>query len=149
MSRLIFQQEGDWIRLLGPPIRQFIDFLKYGIKPNTFRRYEAESRSWMVHWKHLRSVANTARRFYDDCDWSTLPPEWQMVAAGGEPVAIPEMQEENPFAVLFLTDDAPLEVIIGAYRALAKVNHPDAGGTDEQMAKLTNAYKRARALREH
>ena len=152
MPRMVFQQEGDWVRLLGPSVRQFTDFLKYGIKPMTARRYESDSRAWLVHWKQLRVIANTARRFYDEVDWSTLPPEWQMVAAGGEAttVVVQEVPEENPFAVLFVTDDAPLEVIHAAYRALALTHHPDRpGGSESEMQRLNDAYSRAREQREH
>lgn len=152
MARLIFQQEGEWVRLLGPSIRAFTEFLKYGIKPASARRYDADSRAWLVHWKQLSLVANTARRYYDACDWSALPPQWQMVAVGGDPTteeaAAPE-PDENPFAMLFVTDDAPLEVIHAAYRALAKKHHSDVGGSDSEMARVNVAYERARLLREH
>jgi hypothetical protein len=152
MARIFFQREGDWVRLLGPTSRPFIEFLKYGIKPQTMRRYDGDSRAWLVHWKQLRTLANTARRFYEAVDWSTLPPEWQMVAAGGEAtttvVEEPE-EKENPFTVLHLTEDAPLEVIIAAYRALAQLHHPDHGGSDEAMARINDAYTSARATREH
>lgn len=151
MARLFFQREGEWVRLLGPTSRPFVEFLKYGIKPPTMRRYDSDSRAWLVHWKQLRPLANTARRYYEAVDWSTLPPEWQMVAAGGEATTtvVEEPAEESPFATLYLTDDAPLEVIIAAYRALAQMHHPDHGGTDEEMARLNDAYTRARATREH
>lgn len=152
MATLIFQQEGDWVRLLGPSVRAFTEFLKYGIKPASARRYEGSSRSWLVHWKQLRLVANTARRYYDACDWASLPPQWQMVAVGGEAsteVSQEPVAEENPFTVLFLTDDAPLEVIQAAYRALALKHHPDHGGTDSEMQRVNDAYIRARQMREN
>lgn len=150
MAKLTFQQEGDWVRLLGFSVRGFTDFLKYGVKPHTQRRYDSDSRAWLIHWKQLRLVANTARRYYDNCDWSTLPPEWQMVAAGGEPTTVvPQEIEESPFATLYVTDDAPLEVVHAAYRALALKLHPDHGGSDSEMQRLNDAYTRARLMREH
>lgn len=42
---------------------------------------------------------------------------------------------------LFVTDDAPREVIVGAYRALVKIHHPDAGGDEEQFKTIDAAYK--------
>ena len=150
MARLVLQQEGEWVRLLGPSIKQFTEFLKYSVKPPTVRRYEVASRSWLVHYRQLRTIALAARRFYTEVDWSLLPPEWQMVIAGGETSTLVAQElEDNPFSTLYVTDDAPLEVIHAAYRALARVHHPDAGGSESEMQRLNDAYERARLLREH
>lgn len=45
-------------------------------------------------------------------------------------------------ATLFVTDDAPFEVVQGAYRALAKLHHPDLKGGNEMAMRLINhAYE--------
>jgi hypothetical protein len=49
------------------------------------------------------------------------------------------------FRVLHLRETAPVELIEGAYRVLARLSHPDAGGSTEAMQELNGAYA---ALRE-
>lgn len=53
-------------------------------------------------------------------------------------------RERDPFEVLGVRSDAAPEIIEAAYRAAAKKAHPDAGGTDEQMAALNAAYEAVR-----
>lgn len=50
-------------------------------------------------------------------------------------------RKRDPWEVLGLRPDAPLEVVEASYKALAKSVHPDTGGTNEQMAELTEAYE--------
>jgi hypothetical protein len=46
----------------------------------------------------------------------------------------------SPHATLFVTSDAPVEVIRAAYRALAQLHHPDVGGDSERMQAINVAY---------
>lgn len=47
----------------------------------------------------------------------------------------------QPHRVLFVAPDAPLEVVKAAYIALAKVYHPDCGGSKEAFLELKEAYE--------
>jgi hypothetical protein len=51
----------------------------------------------------------------------------------------------NHFRVLHLRETAPVELIEASYRVLARLNHPDAGGSHEAMQAINGAYA---ALRE-
>lgn len=44
-------------------------------------------------------------------------------------------------ATLFVTPDAPMEVIRAAYKALAMLYHPDLGGDPNAMVALNQAYE--------
>lgn len=57
-----------------------------------------------------------------------------------------EMSVRLACATLFVADDAPLEVVRGAYRALAKIYHPDRGGDAGSMRLINRAYE---VLAEH
>lgn len=46
----------------------------------------------------------------------------------------------DDYAVLFVSPDAPREVVFASYKSLALVNHPDRGGTTEAMQKLNAAF---------
>jgi hypothetical protein len=54
----------------------------------------------------------------------------------------------SAFATLCLLPQAPLCVIQAAYRALAKLTHPDHSGDEVQMKHLNLAYEEARAWAE-
>lgn len=54
--------------------------------------------------------------------------------------APPQPKPTTPRAILCVTDDAPREVIVAAYRALAVLHHPDHGGSEAKMKQLNAAY---------
>lgn len=45
------------------------------------------------------------------------------------------------FAVLHLLPSAPAQLVDAAYRTLAKLCHPDVGGSDATMRRLTEAHQ--------
>lgn len=47
---------------------------------------------------------------------------------------------DDPYAILHVNRDAPPEVIEAAYRALAKIHHPDVGGSDAAMKRINVAH---------
>ncbi len=52
---------------------------------------------------------------------------------------------ENWWQVLGVGPDADESAIRNAYRALARVHHPDAGGNPEEFGRLQEAYRDALA----
>ena len=54
-------------------------------------------------------------------------------------VALPRTLQEA-YAALHLQPGAPQPVVKAAYRALAQVHHPDAGGDTAVMARINAAY---------
>lgn len=48
---------------------------------------------------------------------------------------------QTVYATLYVTADAPKQVITAAYRALASLHHPDNGGDTEVMARINAAYQ--------
>ncbi len=65
---------------------------------------------------------------------------YMQLPAGGETKI-----KRDPYEVLGVTKATPLEVVDAAYRVLAKSAHPDAGGSDEAMAELNEAYEVVKA----
>lgn len=55
------------------------------------------------------------------------------------------MAEPNPFHVLGLPPDAPVEQVKAAYRRAARELHPDAGGDEAAFRSLARAAERAGA----
>ncbi len=50
------------------------------------------------------------------------------------------MAPSDAYAALHLLPSAPRELVQAAYRTLAKLNHPDIGGDEEQMKLINSAY---------
>lgn len=61
----------------------------------------------------------------------------------GEPISPfhRRMDAESAYAALYLTPDAPPEMVQAAWRALAKIHHPDVGGEAAAMARINDAYR--------
>jgi hypothetical protein len=59
---------------------------------------------------------------------------------------LPEAKRKRPaWEVLGIQPDAPLDVAEAVYKALAKKHHPDAGGSDEAMKELNEAFEAFRS----
>src|SRR5690349_7539483 len=129
MKKLVLEQEGNWVRLKGAYSKPFVDFIKTGVRPVAYRDFDAESKLWRVYWSQLPLVVHAGKKYFDHVDWSSLPEKWQMYAAGAHvPQAETSLASESPFGVLFLTEDAPMEVVKASYRALSLMYHPDHHG---------------------
>lgn len=58
-----------------------------------------------------------------------------------------EPQKRPAHEILGVYPDAPVEVAEAAYKALARLRHPDHGGTEEEMKMLNDAIARFRQER--
>ena len=63
---------------------------------------------------------------------------------GFQVLALPTAVQETWWHVLECDPDATLGEAEAAYRSRAKESHPDAGGSDAAMARVNDAYERAR-----
>ena len=57
------------------------------------------------------------------------------------------VKERDPYEVLGVRSDAPLEVVEACWRALARRAHPDVGGSDVAMKEINAAWEKIRAER--
>jgi DnaJ-domain-containing protein 1 len=56
----------------------------------------------------------------------------------------PAPMGQDSYAILGVTQTAPLEVIEAAYKALARKYHPDMGGSNAAMQRINHAYDEVR-----
>lgn len=56
------------------------------------------------------------------------------------------LDEQDPWFVLGVRPDAPLDAIRARYRELALAHHPDRGGDPAQMRRIARAWDRIRSL---
>lgn len=136
--------------LFHPYDKRLSEFVRYGVKPLSYRKFDEATKRWAVHFSKLAAVVRFAKGYYDSVDYRSLPEELQirLVAelqgkAAQEPAQEPRGRatSSDPHSVLHLLPSAPLEVIKAAYRAMASITHPDHGGSSEEFRKIQEAYE--------
>jgi len=150
LNRLVLTcQEPCWV-VLGGARGRFLATVKAGVRPHNRRKYDPEEQVWLVHWHWLPQVVGWARLHYDHVDYSALPTEWQLRAAGASlrdgPLEL-ATGTQSPYAALYVTEDAPDEVVQAAYRALAKKHHPDVGGDADSFRRIREAFEEISSTR--
>lgn len=120
--------------------------------PSKHRRLISDGIYW-IEWEYFGSIMEILRHYFPTViDLSRargrLPKptgwdkKWQGYLSGpGNPKNQRKGNPWAPRAVLHVTDDAPLEVVAAAYRALVKIHHPDVGGDRERFEEIDKAYK--------
>ena len=96
---------------------QALKWIKYEV-PNKYRFYE--DGAWYVHEKHIDDIKQLGS------------PSVQYTPCSGT----------DDFAVLHLRNTAPMAIVDAAWRALAKLHHPDKGGSEEEFKRISAAYHR-------
>jgi hypothetical protein len=111
------------------------------------RRWKNATRAWLIE----EGVSNDFRRILNDNGiftawvWVYRQEGHQQESRREEP-----KQEANPvsaYAKLFVTGNAPEEVIRASYRALSMKNHPDKGGDAEVMKTINIAFEQIKTLK--
>lgn len=119
--------------LLTPYEAAFVEEMRWFV-PRA--RFIYEQRVYHIQPEVLGEVAHLARAYFDLADvTSDVPSDY----AGADLAA---------FRTLNVVPGAPMAVVSAAYRALAKLYHPDAGGSHERMIEVNNAYARIEELAE-
>ena len=98
--------------------------------PGRLRAYDPTSRAWHIApnaWSIIERVAQKSGYRIDNAH--TAPRRTSS-----------DSVEE--YTALHLLPSAPPEVVAAAYRALAKMHHPDAGGDTATMQRINTAYQR-------
>jgi hypothetical protein len=102
------------------------------IIPAAFRSYEPTLKTWIITERELLDnwFSELRRRYaveVDEHETANRPPPVQSIA--------------SPFRTLHLLPDAPPEVVKAAYKALARIYHPDARGNSEKMIAINRAFE--------
>jgi hypothetical protein len=103
--------------------------------PAAFRRYAAaEGKSWTFDAAYADDAITLLLRYFPDADVEHTGQAWSHAKTQ------PRTGGSDHFAVLHLLPSAPIQVVRAAYRALAKLNHPDVHGDTATMRRLTEAH---------
>lgn len=125
----IYSTRAGGVVIKTPYLQDFVEELKLVI-PRGYRQWDKEDKSWYVEPSYAEEATELFWQFFPDGDSYDLarvyhePPDWARV--------------------LFVQEDAPMQVIEAAYRTLAKMYHPDAGGSEKKMIAINEAIEHAR-----
>lgn len=136
MTLVFTPRDENRVNVSFPYSRRFIELLR--ALPAEDRSWHADERCWAVDLRHLPKLAALGARLFGDTDATALHAAQRAVVeeACGAAAAAPAC-----YAALHLLPSAPLPVVKAAYRALARLHHPDHGGSSREMAAITRAYQ--------
>ena len=122
-----------WIET--PFSTDYVDDLK-GELPRFARQWDENLKMWRLAAGFVGCALEIAGRYFEPAD------DGDTGANGrGSPV-----QASEPWATLWLLPGAPPQVVKAAYRALARIHHPDVGGCTERMKAINGAFETILAI---
>ena len=131
----------DEVVLSTPYNARFVETLKVSV-PGSWREWVPENKTWIV-WG---GYADEAVSIFLECF-----PSGQVVfnetSQQAAPPPPPPPAGDPDCRMLYVTDNAPIEVITAAWRALSKLHHPDMGGSTTAMQTINAAYERLKFKR--
>jgi hypothetical protein len=144
--KISYDKASNFCTLIHPYNKRFIDFLKFDVKPQSYRRYDPNNRKWSVHLSRLIPVVIAGKSYFDHIDYRSLPSDFQIKLVAemkSKASGLPKFSVINsdPYSILFVLPGAPWEVIRAAYKVLASKCHPDHGGSQEDFVRIQKAYE--------
>jgi hypothetical protein len=135
------------IYLYTPYDALFVQELK-DLVPHDLRVWERDDKRWYVFESYAEQAVKLARRYWPNIDLS----DYRANAHGrGQQSQSSSNYQQTSWstpgisqdhATLFVMSTAPREVVTAAYKALARLYHPDTGGDASKMQAVNAAYER-------
>ncbi len=100
--------------------------------PAPGREYLPGEKAWLISPGWVHSALDTLRWYFD---------EVQLIEHDQPSTPTPIRKTDPDYAALWLLPGAPAEVVRAAYRALARLHHPDVGGGTPEMQTINASYK--------
>jgi hypothetical protein len=126
-------------------IEEFIRKLEMLVPPD--KRFQISSLSYDVDGSYRAEVVDLCEGSFKgevDCQDSFEDQFYRDSGRDNDLFKIPARPADDPFEAIFSMEGLTLEQFTKLYSQLAKVFHPDAGGTNAQMTKLNAAYEKAK-----
>lgn len=155
--RALLLREGDRIRAFTPYCPDFIADLKNEI-PFHAKHWDGDAKNWVVDGDYEEPLLEVAERYFDVLVAVSESDALRRERAARATSATPPPQAQPPHdtnecarrvrsiyreeAELFLLPGAPFSVVQAAYRAVAKLFHPDVVGSggNARMVSINRAY---------
>ena len=132
--RIVRRWDGA-VTLTFPFDAWLVESLKAGI-PGYARRYDPTAKSWTITPAYAQVAARLMHDVFPDVEivGAATPPPFDR----GRP------SSDDPWTTLHLLPTAPPELVAAAHRCLAKLHHPDAGGSTALMQRINHAVESIR-----
>lgn len=126
--------------LIAPPLPEVAEELRR-LVPERRLDYDPLRNVWRItgtYWLALRRALvedlglGPVQEYGSRAEYEAANPD--------APASSPAVHDHEAFETLFLLPGAPPSVVEAAYRALAKIHHPDCGGDARRMSVLNAAY---------
>lgn len=103
--------------------------------PAPLRTYDPDSKTWTVAGRYVSAVYHVLAQVFGEVD---VEGSRSGAADRGRPTG------GDPYVVLHLLPTAPPELVSAAHKCLAKLHHPDAGGSTAVMQRINRAVESIR-----
>lgn len=130
LAELFYMDTTIWAKT--PYVKGFVTLLKDKI-PKEYRYWDGEEKVWVVNYSYEVELIALCETYFDG-----------ITKYGEKRYITPSIQSPPAYKILFLTSNAPREVVIAAYRALSKLYHPDVNkevGANEKMKGINIAFE--------
>jgi hypothetical protein len=149
ITRLELLPDGWWALNFAHPSRTRFAAIRDELKqviPPPYRAWDDDERCWLIgSEQHLlrlsRVLPGLPEAVHAAHHRSRMGGTGQGERTGTSTAPAPVDPVRAVYAQLYLLPGAPREVVVAAYRCLAKQWHPDVGGSDEQMRRANLAYE--------
>jgi|SRR5690606_19382502 len=124
------------VDLTFPYSQVLITQLKLDV-PAFCRSYAPATKTWTVREPYVDLAVSMVRRAYPDLRVD----DRRQYHTG---LSVPAARSAPEYAALHLLPTAPPELVEAAYKTLARIHHPDRGGSTETMTQINEAVSAIR-----
>jgi hypothetical protein len=141
------QKNRSWVFVLCGFNRKFVNCIK-SIDPPSFRHWNAIRSCWEIHYSKVPLVVQFSQKYFSGISFDALDDNLKKVVEK----TLKDCQTRfkgpkstDPHEILYVTKNAPTEVIKASYKALAMKHHPDHGGNAETFKIIQEAYEKLKS----
>lgn len=130
MTAFVTYTKSGKIEIRAPYNAAFVESLKLYISWDS-RSWDGQTKLWTVDSYMAKRAIRIVEQFFENVE---------IIAFQGSANQSTGQAISEPFRVLHLLPTAPAPVIHAAYKALARLHHPDTGGNTHSMQLINSAY---------
>ncbi len=105
--------------------------------PAPLRAYDPDSKTWTVAGRYVSAVYHVLAQVFGEVD---------IEGSRAGPADHGRPSSDDPWVILHLRPTAPPELVTAAHRCLAKLHHPDTGGSTATMQAINSAVDQIREV---
>jgi len=132
---IVWHPDGAAADVRFPYDAYVVDALKRAV-PAPLRSYDPGSKTWTVAGRYVAAAYHVLAQVFGEVD---VEGSRTGAADHGRPTG------GDPYVVLHLLPTAPPELVSAAHKCLARLHHPDAGGSTATMQMINAAAEQIRS----